>query len=186
MANIYKNLSLINDDADSWRKEYWRRKGQIQDGEASVDVVKKPRDKEGESADFFKAQHDMAKDILPKQTIAESGKMKMTPTEAFIEVYPNGKRTPQSMAQNPTTSGSYPSTGYSGKDGIPQRHIGTLQLDVKGNTAKWIGDHYLPEQTQGEQEVVVKPVLMTANIGTNIGNLIEEALKKLCQKDEGK
>lgn len=186
MANMYKNLELINEDADSWRKAYWEQKKRTQDGEASVSVVKKPRDKEDESADFFKAQHDMAKDILPKQTTAESGKMKMTPTEAFIEVYPHGKQTPQSTSQNPTTSGSYPSSGYSGKDGIPQGYIGTLQLDVKGNTAKWIGDHYLPKQTQGE-EVVVHEVLTTASsISTNIGNLIEDALKKLGQREAGK
>ena len=211
MANMFKNLDLFQDEPDAWRRDYWAKKNQNKDevgrmadrtNSASVETVKKPRDKEGESADFFKAQRDMAKDILPKQTIAED-KMKMTPTEAFMEVYPNGKQTPQSMALKPTVSGSYPSSGYSGKDGVPQGNIGTLMLDVKGNTAKWVGDHYLPKETQDNKQSFVPPKTQIsawdaqkfddggfqvqgekcnkqakANIGTNIGNLIEEILTK--------
>ena len=209
MANILKNLNLFDSEPNAWRKDYWAKKNQNEDevgkmskriNTASVEVVKKIRNKEEESVEFFKAQHDMAKDILPKQTIAED-KMKMTPTEAFIEVYPNGKQKPQSMAQNPTVSGSYPSSGYCGDDGIPQGRIGSLQLDVKGNTAKWIGNHYLPKETQNNEKPFTPPNTQisawdakkfddggcqvqgkkcnkeaAANIGTNVGNLIEKIL----------
>jgi len=212
MANILKNLDLFSSEPDSWRKDYWVKKNQNKDNvdkmaerinKASVETVIKPRNKEDESADFFKAQHDMAKDILPKQTIAEDDKMKMTPTEAFIETYPNRNPKPQSAAMKPTSIiAEYPSTGYSGKDGIPQGNIGTLMLDVKGNTSKWVGNHYLPKETQDGKQDFTPPKTqisawdaqkfddggmqvqgnkcnkMQANIGINIGKLIEEVLTR--------
>ena len=46
---------------------------------ASVEIDLKPRDKQKESLDFFKAQLDLSKDILPKQTTAT--KAPPVPTE---------------------------------------------------------------------------------------------------------
>lgn len=212
MANMLKNLDLFHDEPDAWRKAYWAQKNKNKDqvGEmaerinsASVKTVKTARDKEKESADFFKAQQDITKDVLPEQTMAEKNTMKMTPTEAFIEVYPHGNSVPTSPATKPTSSiAEYPTTGYCGNDGVPQGQIGTLMLDVKGNTSKWIGNHYLPKETQNNQVEFVPPKTQIsawdakvfddggcqvqgtkcnkdkaqANIGTNIGNLIEKIL----------
>jgi hypothetical protein len=167
MANMLKNLDLFSDEPegyDGWRKAYWDKKHKNKDevGEmaervnsASVETVKKPRDKEQESKDFHKAQLDIRDTVLPAQTQG-SGDMKMTPTEAFIEVYPHGRNNPQSMALKPAVA-EYPTTGYRGDDGVPQGNIGTLMLDVKGNTSKWIGDHYLPKETQNTKVEFVPP-----------------------------
>jgi hypothetical protein len=212
MANMLKNLEFFHDEPGAWRKNYWIQKNKNkeespqkieQPSEASVETVIKPRNKEGESKDFFKAQNDITKDVLPKETMATND-MKMTPTEAFIEVYPNGKKTPVSAAMKPTSSlAEYPTTGYCGNDGVPQGEIGTLMLDVKGNTSKWIGNHYLPKETQNNQVEFTPPKHQisagdakvfddggcqvrvetcnkekAAGIGTNIGSLIEQILIK--------
>ena len=168
MANMLKNLDLFHDEPDAWRRDYWIQKNKNkeespqkieQPSEASVETVVKPRDKEGESKDFFKAQDDITKDVLPKETLATDD-MKMTPTEAFISVYPNGNSLPTSAAMKPTFSiAEYPTTGYSGNDGIPQREIGTLMLDVKGKTSE-------------VQAAAAHP------LSINLGELLQEHLNK--------
>lgn len=180
---------------------------------ASVQTELVPRDKEQEVKDFHQAQLDISKDILPKQAIAEkktvdsdytrldlfdqqwhkdgdfstSGEMKMTPTEAFTEVYPSGKDVPQSAAMLPTTSlAEYPASGYRGDDGVPQGKIGSLQLETKGDeNPRWIGDHYLPKQCQDGKDTVVMPNRQVSSAADstsfpllNLGDLFQKYLEE--------
>jgi len=95
----------------------------------SVDTVLKKRDYTEDSKVFFEAQLDLTKDVLPTQTLAEQekidksnkttlfeqqhhrpadfltpkelDKMKPTPQDAFMEIYPYGNQVPQSAAMKP-------------------------------------------------------------------------------------
>lgn len=195
---------------DEWRKKYWDNKSKIKEFDeftdkttSSVKTVIKKRDKEKESEDFHQAQLDISKDVLPPQTIgkmekptlfdqqyhrkedfaAKDDKMEMTPQQAFDKVYPSGKQDPQSMALKPTKP-------------FPTQERGSLMLDVKNNTAEWIGDHYLPKQCQDYKDKYTPPptqlssgeeeenkcnitIETKANFAsTNIGELIEKILKE--------
>lgn len=198
MANMSKNIDLFDDEQpDSWRKQYWKDKSKAKtikeekaddffyEG-ASVKTVLKERDPKKESADFFKAQLDMTKDLLPKETIAQKGttvdndrvrldlfdqqwhrkedfaasgeKMMPTPLDAYHTIYPSGNPVPVSPNMKPTSSiAEYPVSGYRGDDGVPQGKIGSLQLETKGDDKKWIGDHYLPKQCQDGKDNFTPP-----------------------------
>ena len=96
-----KNIDLFEGHSDDWRKSYWKDKLSHKDevdriseeinsasvstnikkekqddffyAGSTVETVLKPRNLENESKDFFKAQLDMTKDFLPKETMAQKG-----------------------------------------------------------------------------------------------------------------
>jgi hypothetical protein len=97
---------------------------------------------------------------------------------------------------------------YCGNQAYPQGEIGTLMLDVKGGTSQWIGDHYLPKQAQDNKDKFTPPQIQLSSgweaklfddggmqdsfqsefmcnkqetnfASTNVGELIEKALKNL-------
>jgi hypothetical protein len=97
---------------------------------------------------------------------------------------------------------------YCGDQAYPQGEIGTLMLDVKGGTSQWIGDHYLPKQTQDNKDKFTPPQIQLSSgweaklfddggmqdsfqsefmcnkqetnfASTNVGELIEKVLKNL-------
>ena len=199
MANMNKNLGIMDDPDDVWRKTK---------AKASTKTVLKNRNLEEESKDFFQAQLDMTKDFLPPQTMAQKGtvansdkvrldlydqqwhrnedtanQMTMTPTEAFNKVYPHGNPVPVSAAQNPTSSiADDHKGGYRGDEGVPQGKIGALELEVKGTQ---IGDHYLPDTAwNGPDKVKMPPTQISSSstenrCNTNLGGLIQDALNKI-------
>ena len=207
MANFFKNVDLFDEEPeDSWRRKYWKDKNKNADEvlkmskriNSSVETVLVPRDKEKEVKDFYQAQLDITKDVLPKQTMADrqrldlfdqqehrnedfehsksSEKMLPTPPDAFIKEYPFGNGNPQSAARNPTSSifSDEHKGGYRGDDGVPQGKIGTLMLDVKGNSVKWIGDYYLPKETQDNKQDYTPPKIQisSAKDGVKLGCLM--------------
>lgn len=198
-----------NPGYDDWRKKYWEQKEQNSSG----DHILKERDKEQEAKDFYDAQKQISKDVLPEQTQSgalvqlfdqqihrvedfasdlnpkedfinfkkKEDEMQPTPSQAFDLIYPMpfGNQKPQSPNQEPSEK-------------LELNKKGTLLLDVKNNSAEWIGDHYLPKQTQDYKDDYTPPQSQlssgstdenkcnkkeTTFASTNVGELIELALK---------
>ena len=148
--------------------------------------------------DLFDQQWHRNSDFAAKATLKD-GKMTMTPTEAFIEVYPHGKQTPVSAAQKPTSSIT---------DGIPANHKGgvrgddggvvdSIQLEEKSGASVPIGDRFLPAPTQdGKLPLPANPQISSGNLqakawdgqkyddggfqgglGTNLGDLLQKYIQ---------
>lgn len=179
MANINKNLGLMEDPDEGWKKLK---------AKATVKTVLKNRNLEQESQEFFQANLDMTKDFLPKQTMAQKGttvdsdrirldlydqqwhrtddtataktnnKMLPTPLDAYNVVYPHGNPVPFSAATKPTTSTADDHKGgYRGDDEVPQGRIGSIQLEIKEGSGTQIGDHYLPDNAWNGPDKVKMP-----------------------------
>jgi hypothetical protein len=180
MANINKNLDLMDDPDEIFRKS-----------KGSVKTVLKPRNTEEESKDFFKAQLDMTKDFLPKETMAKKGtvvdnnvlrldlfsqqihknddfssnadlkdgKMMTDPVTAYNAVYPSGNPIPASPNTKPTSSvADDHKGGYRGDESVPQNYIGSIQLEYKSGAAVPIGDNYLPDGAWNSKDKVKPPI----------------------------
>ena len=223
-------VKLFEDPSyDNWRKKYWEEKEkneqfkEVAESANSGSFVLKERDKGAEVKEFYDAQIQLSKDVLPEHTQSgalvqlfdqqyhrvedfasdlnkkedfvnfkkKEDEMQPTPSQAFDLIYPMpfGNTNPKSASQEPTS-----------KMDLDKK--GVLMLDVKTNTAEWIGDHYLPKQTQDYKDDYTPPQTQLSSssevnkilpngleienecnkeqvnfASINVGELIEKALK---------
>jgi len=179
-------------------------------------------DPSNKTTHFDQEQH-RPEDFLTPKELKHQDKMKPTPQDAFIEIYPNGKQTPQSAAMKPVSDihkqeidfasvtykdqeklsrikqrannkfgeknsyvknlwvlKTYRDEGgnldYKGekpkseeikkqtsaddhKGGYPYEggKVDSLQLEEKDYNPKWIGDYFLPKQTQDNKVSYTPP-----------------------------
>jgi hypothetical protein len=192
-------VKLFEDPSyDNWRKKYWEEKEkneqfkEVAESANSGSFVLKERDKGAEVKEFHDAQIQLSKDVLPEHTqsgalvqlfdqqyhrvedFAKKDEMKPTPPQAFDVVYPMpfGNTNPESASQEPTSK-------------MDLNKKGVLMLDVKTNTAQWIGDHYLPKQTQDYKDDYTPPQTQLSS-SSEVNNLLPNGLEieNQCNKQE--